>query len=94
MTMNNKKNSSFRKSFCTSEPINLKKFDSLLKEKRLISQSFSVPVTDQFSNYFYQNIEEIYSLKDLLIQEGIDLNTQLSLINKGKQGNSVLPLWN
>lgn len=53
-----------------------------------------VPVTDQFSNYFYQNIEEIYTLKDFLIQEGIDLNTQSSLINKGKQGNLVLPQWN
>ena len=53
-----------------------------------------VPVTDQFSNYFYQNLEEIYTLKDLLIVEGIYLKPSSSLNNKGEQGNSVLPLWN
>ena len=58
------------------------------------SLSVKVPVTDQFSNYFYQNIEEIYALKEILIGEGIDLNTSLRHSNTGMQANSVLPLWN
>jgi hypothetical protein len=63
-------------------------------KKALLFRRAFVPVTDQFSNYFYQNIEEIYALKEILIGEGIDLNTSLRHSNTGMQANSVLPLWN
>ncbi len=55
---------------------------------------FLVPLTVQFSNSFYENLHEIYNLKDLLINEGLMDFRGLPSAVVGKIDNSTLPLRN
>jgi len=55
---------------------------------------FKVPLTVQFSNSFYENLHEIYHLKDLLINQGILDNQLESPLFIDKTTNSTLPLRN
>ena len=55
---------------------------------------FVVPLTVQFSNSFYENLHEIYNLKDILINEGILDNQLESPLFIHKTTNSTLPLRN
>ena len=48
-----------------------------------------VPLTIPISNFFYQNLKEIYSLKELLYNEGIVNNQGLPIIKPG-DGNTLL----
>ena len=54
----------------------------------------SVPQTVQFSNSFYQNLHDIYNLKEPLINEGLVDNQALSSAISRKQINSLVPLGN
>ena len=51
-----------------------------------------VPLTIPFSNSFYQNLQDIYNLKDVLENEGIIDYPELTLIVKGNEANSTLPI--
>ena len=52
------------------------------KKTKLIQLGFLsfVPQTVQFSNSFYENLSELYNLKDLLESEGIYINESESPI--------------
>ena len=58
-----------------------------LKIKRLTT--VIVPLAIPFSNLFYKNLADIYSLKELLYNEGIADYNGLPLI-KPKKGNALL----
>jgi hypothetical protein len=68
MTKSNKK-TLISQGFLYPEQINLKKFDSLLKEKRLISQSFSVPFTIKLSNHFIVDLKRLHYAYMLLTKK-------------------------
>ena len=53
-----------------------------------------VPLTIQFSNSFYENLHDIYNLKDILMNEGILDNQLKSPLFIDKATNSTLPLRN
>jgi len=53
-----------------------------------------VPQTAPFSNSFYQNLHDIYNLKDVLINEGLLDNNVVSTYIQRKTDTSLLPLRN
>tara|TARA_R110000796_G_scaffold197641_1_gene313959 strand:+ start:1311 stop:3008 length:1698 start_codon:yes stop_codon:yes gene_type:complete len=65
----------------------------LKKEKgdKLSNVSHLVPLTIPFSNSFYQNLTDIYSLKELLYSEGIADINGLPLIKPDNSVHSLLP---
>ena len=50
-----------------------------------------VPLTIPFSNSFYQNLTDIYSLKELLYNEGVADINGLPLIKPDNSVHSLLP---
>ena len=60
------------------------------KKTKLIQLGFLsfVPQTVQFSNSFYENLSELYNLKDLLESEGIYINESESPILTDNSKNS------
>ena len=50
-----------------------------------------VPLTIPFSNYFHQNLVDIYSLKELLYIEGIADYNGLPLIKPNNRNTLLLP---
>ena len=60
-----------------------------LKIKRLTT--VIVPLTLPFSNSFYQNLTDIYALKELLYNEGIADYNGLPLIKPDNSNTSLLP---
>ena len=51
----------------------------------------SVPLMIPFSNYFHQNLVDIYSLKELLYNEGIADYNGLPLIKPNNSNTLLLP---
>jgi hypothetical protein len=56
-----------------------------------MSWLFFVPLTIPFSNYFHQNLTDIYSLKELLYNEGIADYNGLPLIKTNNRNTLLLP---
>ena len=54
----------------------------------LTKGSLQVPLTGQFSNLFYQNLGEIYHLKEILFKEGLYHNMPLTPINPNLRRNN------
>ena len=52
---------------------------------------YLVHLRTQFSNSFYANLEEIYSLKDILYTEGITNKMGLPLVSTDPNDNLILP---
>ena len=50
-----------------------------------------VPLTIPFSNSFYQNLTDIYSLKELFYNEGIADYNGIPLIRTNDNNNLLLP---
>ena len=72
------------------------KINELEGLKKETGNSFSdvsrlVPLTIPFSNSFYQNLTDIYSLKALLYSEGIADNNGLPLVKPDNSVHSLLP---
>lgn len=61
------------------------------KGDELSNISFQVPLTIPLSNSFYQNLNDIYSFKELLYNEGIADIEGLPIVKPDNCGNSVLP---
>ena len=74
----------------------IKKLQDLEKEKgdTFSDISLNVPLTTPFSNSFYQNLIDIYGLKELLYSDGITDIKGLPLIIPNNRRNSVLPKGN
>ena len=53
-----------------------------------------VPQTASFSNSFYENLHDIYNLKDILIKEELIDYKAISHSIHGKTNSSILPLRN
>jgi len=64
-----------------------------LKTGQILKEVLSrfVPLTIPFSNSFYQNLTDIYSLKELLYNEGIADINGLPLIKPENSIHSLLP---
>ena len=64
-----------------------------LKTGQILKEVLSrfVPLTIPLSNSFYQNLTYIYSLKELLYNEGIADIEGLPIFKSDNRSNSVLP---
>jgi len=73
------------------------KIKTLQKQKNLnflinrLLRFYLVPLTMPLSNSFYQNLTDIYSLKEILYNEGIADIEGLPIVKPDNRTNSLLP---
>ena len=79
----------FKKWLANGGQNNLYKIKKPLKINRLTT--VIVPFTVPFSNSFYQNLTDIYALKELLYNEGIADYNGLPLIKPDNSNTLLLP---
>ena len=81
----------YSKSSCESWATELKSLPKTKKKRPSKEGLFFVHLRTQFSNSFYANLEEIYSLKDILYTEGITNKMGLPLVSTDPNDNLILP---